>query len=88
MISADLDRFKEVNDVFGHAVGDAVLHELSRRLKDAAGNAFLARLGGDEFWLVLAEGPQPAAAELLAARLMNVAATDNRDQRPSDRQRD
>jgi diguanylate cyclase (GGDEF)-like protein/PAS domain S-box-containing protein len=76
VISADLDRFQEVNDVFGHAVGDEMLRELSRRLKDASGNAFLARLGGDEFWWVLAEGPQPAAAELLAARLMNVAATD------------
>jgi diguanylate cyclase (GGDEF)-like protein/PAS domain S-box-containing protein len=75
VISADLDRFKEVNDVFGHAMGDAVLQELSRRFKDASGNAFLARLGGDEFWLVLTDGPQPAAAELLAARLMNVAAT-------------
>jgi diguanylate cyclase len=76
VISADLDRFQEVNDIFGHTVGDAVLRELARRLKDASGNAFLARLGGDEFWLVLAEGPQPAAAELLAARLMNVAATE------------
>jgi diguanylate cyclase (GGDEF)-like protein/PAS domain S-box-containing protein len=76
VISADLDRFQEVNDVFGHSVGDAVLRELAQRLKDASGNAFLARLGGDEFWLVLTEGPQPAAAELLAARLMNVAATD------------
>jgi diguanylate cyclase (GGDEF)-like protein/PAS domain S-box-containing protein len=76
VISADLDRFKEVNDIFGHATGDAVLREIARRLKDASGNAFLARLGGDEFWLVLAEGPQPAAAELLAARLMNVAATE------------
>jgi diguanylate cyclase (GGDEF)-like protein len=76
VISADLDRFQEVNDVFGHAVGDAVLQELARRLKDGSGNAFLARLGGDEFWLVLTEGPQPAAAELLAARLMNVAGAD------------
>jgi diguanylate cyclase (GGDEF)-like protein/PAS domain S-box-containing protein len=76
VISADLDRFKEVNDVFGHAAGDAMLRELSQRLKEASGNAFLARLEGDEFWLVLAEGPQPAAAELLAARLMNVAAAE------------
>jgi diguanylate cyclase (GGDEF)-like protein/PAS domain S-box-containing protein len=75
VISADLDRFKEVNDVFGHAMGDAVLQELSRRFKDVSGNAFLARLGGDEFLLVLTEGPQPAAAELLAARLMSIAAT-------------
>ena len=82
VISADLDRFQEVNDVFGHAIGDAVLHDLARRFKEASGNAFLARRGGDEFWLVLTEGPQPAAAELLAARLMNVAAEVEIDGQP------
>jgi diguanylate cyclase (GGDEF)-like protein/PAS domain S-box-containing protein len=76
VISAGLDRFKEVNDVFGHAAGDALLRELSRRLKNAAGSAFIARLGGDEFGLVITEGPQPAAAELMAARLLGAAAVD------------
>jgi diguanylate cyclase (GGDEF)-like protein/PAS domain S-box-containing protein len=74
VVSADIDRFKEVNDVFGHAAGDALLLEFSKRLKDAAGGAYLARLGGDEFSLVLTEGPQPAAAELLAARLQAASA--------------
>jgi diguanylate cyclase (GGDEF)-like protein/PAS domain S-box-containing protein len=76
VVSIDLDRFKEVNDVFGHAAGDALLRELSKRLKDAAGDAYLARLGGDEFSLVLAEGPQPVAAEHLTARLLAAAAAD------------
>ncbi|WDZ95176.1 EAL domain-containing protein [Herbaspirillum sp. WKF16] len=50
VISIDLDRFKEINDAFGHAVGDQVLCELSRRMKALSGEGELvARLGGDEF---------------------------------------
>jgi diguanylate cyclase (GGDEF)-like protein len=51
VLCMDLDRFKEVNDVFGHAVGDALLCQVSRRLERACEGAFLARLGGDEFTL-------------------------------------
>lgn len=59
----DLDGFKPVNDRFGHAVGDCVLVETSRRLILAAeGRAFVARLGGDEFGLLF-----PAMASLEAA---------------------
>lgn len=50
----DLDGFKGVNDVFGHAAGDALLFEASARLANAIPeNAYLARLGGDEFGLCL-----------------------------------
>ena len=56
VLSIDLDRFKEVNDVFGHATGDALLCEAGRRLREAAGGAFLARFGGDEFALIVADG--------------------------------
>jgi diguanylate cyclase (GGDEF)-like protein len=76
VVCIDLDRFKELNDVFGHGIGDGLLREISARLRDAAAGAFLARLGGDEFGLVVSEGPQPAAAENLAARLLAVAAAD------------
>jgi diguanylate cyclase (GGDEF)-like protein/PAS domain S-box-containing protein len=69
----DLDRFKEINDIFGHAVGDALLQELARRLQEVAEGAFLARLGGDEFTFVVESGPQPEAAAALADRL--IAAT-------------
>jgi diguanylate cyclase (GGDEF)-like protein/PAS domain S-box-containing protein len=70
VISVDFDRFKEINDVFGHPVGDAVLRDMAIRLQSAAGDAFVARLGGDEFSIVQTQGEQPAATEELAARLM------------------
>jgi diguanylate cyclase (GGDEF)-like protein len=74
ILCIDLDRFKEVNDIFGHSAGDALLCEVSRRLKAAAEGVFLARLGGDEFILISTEGTQPATAAALAERLLNAAA--------------
>jgi diguanylate cyclase (GGDEF)-like protein/PAS domain S-box-containing protein len=70
LLSLDLDRFKEVNDVFGHAAGDTLLRKVAERLANAAGEAFLARLGGDEFSLIVSGGAQPAGAAALAERLM------------------
>ncbi len=75
ILCIDFDRFKEVNDVFGHSVGDSMLREVATRLQDAAGEAFVARLGGDEFTVIL-EGPQPAEAEALAARLQAAVTPD------------
>jgi diguanylate cyclase (GGDEF)-like protein/PAS domain S-box-containing protein len=69
VLNIDLDRFKAVNDVFGHAVGDALLREVARRLETACQGAFLARTGGDEFIAITPTGPQPATAEALAERL-------------------
>ena len=66
----DFDRFKEVNDVYGHAAGDEMLRQLSKRLQAAVGGAFLARLGGDEFVVIATDGEQPAAAEAMADRLL------------------
>ena len=56
ILCLDLDGFKEVNDIFGHAAGDALLIEVARRLQGLLGERCLAaRLGGDEF-AVLATG--------------------------------
>jgi diguanylate cyclase (GGDEF)-like protein/PAS domain S-box-containing protein len=76
VLCLDLDRFKDVNDVFGHSTGDALLAEMARRLNAAAEGAFLARIGGDEFTLISAEGPQPTAAGALADRLLETVAED------------
>jgi diguanylate cyclase (GGDEF)-like protein/PAS domain S-box-containing protein len=73
VLSIDLDRFKEINDVFGHPAGDVVLREMGRRLDLATQGAFIARLGGDEFIVISANGPQPATAEALAERLLDTA---------------
>lgn len=59
----DLDRFKEINDTLGHAVGDKLLAQLGRRIKKlSTSNIMVSRLGGDEFALIL-----PVVDELEAA---------------------
>ncbi|MFT4275420.1 MAG: EAL domain-containing protein [Rhodopseudomonas sp.] len=52
VIRLGIDRFKEINDVFGQTVGDAVLAEMARRLAEVCHWGFLARPGGDEFSIV------------------------------------
>ncbi|AUW47294.1 Diguanylate cyclase/phosphodiesterase (GGDEF & EAL domains) with PAS/PAC sensor(S) (plasmid) [Rhizobium leguminosarum] len=63
VLCLDLDRFKEVNDVFGHNVGDLVLCLAAKRLNAVAQGAFVARLGGDEF-MVLVEADANSIAQL------------------------
>lgn len=54
LVLIDLDRFKSLNDTFGHSAGDACLCEVAQRLKRAFHNAgLIARLGGDEFAIIL-----------------------------------
>jgi len=66
----DLDGFKEINDTFGHAAGDAVLVEVARRLRFAVRDSdTVSRLGGDEFVVVQSQLEDPKDADRLAARL-------------------
>ena len=69
----DLDRFKDVNDFFGHLVGDAVLEEVANRLASSVDeDTLIARWGGDEFVVVTKSGCTDKDAELLAQRLIDV----------------
>ena len=76
LLCLDLDHFKDVNDVFGHAVGDKLLQQISSRLASAADGAFIARIGGDEFTIISFDQNQPAAARALAERLSAVVEDD------------
>jgi diguanylate cyclase (GGDEF)-like protein len=69
LVLMDLDRFKEVNDTLGHGVGDEVLREVGRRLKDAVrAEDTVARLGGDEYVLLIRD-LAPADAALIANKI-------------------
>lgn len=69
LIIIDLDSFKEVNDNYGHPVGDAVLQQLAQMLqKSMAGSNTLVRLGGEEF-VILASNTSLDEARALAERL-------------------
>ncbi|WP_156371290.1 GGDEF domain-containing protein [Nocardia arizonensis] len=73
VMTFDLDRFKRVNDTWGHGVGDTVLARTARRLHDAAGEmAVVARTGGEEF--VVAAPIAASAARTEAERLRRAVA--------------
>lgn len=76
LIAIDLNRFKEVNDIFGHASGDIVLKVLARRMRDTLRDGeLLARLGGDEFVAIQQRSDRDKAMGL-AQRLVDVLNSD------------
>lgn len=72
-ICVDLDLFKNVNDSFGHPVGDRLLKEVAARLRaEVRGDNLVARLGGDEFAIVLTAVTSPNEVSAFADRLIGV----------------
>ena len=70
VVFVDLDGFKQVNDVHGHAAGDAFLVEVARRLRRVLrASDVVARLGGDEFFVVLEQMQDTAAVERVVSKL-------------------
>ena len=71
----DLDGFKNVNDRFGHDVGDSVLVEVAHRLRDGVRNSDMAaRLGGDEFGVILENLRAPEDALKIARHIIDLIA--------------
>lgn len=68
VIVFDIDRFKSINDQYGHATGDAIIRALAQDLKSAVGLNTTARLGGEEFAAV-ARTAAPGYAEWLAEKI-------------------
>ena len=83
VLGLDLDRFKNINDTLGHAVGDKLLVQVADRISGCLRESDLvARLGGDEFCVLLPHVEQPRDAAVLAERLV-AAGVDILDMSPS-----
>ena len=71
----DLDKFKPVNDTFGHPIGDLLLQQVAQRLRTCTRESDLvARLGGDEFAILQAQMSEAANAGLMASKIQTALA--------------
>jgi diguanylate cyclase (GGDEF)-like protein/PAS domain S-box-containing protein len=72
LLFIDLDRFKEVNDLLGHDIGDSVIKEAAARICACVRESdTVARLGGDEFTVILADRSDGAHVELIAQSILD-----------------
>ena len=71
LLFLDLDLFKEVNDTFGHKVGDELLVEVAKGLKEVVqrGNDTVARIGGDEFLILLTDVSENDNVKILIEKI-------------------
>jgi diguanylate cyclase (GGDEF)-like protein len=81
LLTLDVDRFKEINELHGHLEGDRLLQEVGRVLvENVRGTDVVARQGGDEFSVLLPEGDESGAAmlaERIEAALASIEAADH-----------
>ena len=76
LLFLDIDRFKYINDSFGHLCGDSLLVEFAARLKSVLRESdTVARFGGDEFVIILADIKEPGHAEVVASKIINALIT-------------
>jgi diguanylate cyclase (GGDEF)-like protein/PAS domain S-box-containing protein len=75
ILCIDLDEFKQINDVYGHTVGDLMLCRVADRLRAVADGVFVGRLGGDEF-TIIADNQDRSSSAKLADRLLAAFADD------------
>ncbi|WP_275575202.1 sensor domain-containing protein [Methylocucumis oryzae] len=72
LLFIDLDRFKEINDSFGHGIGDQLLTDAALRIQSCVRNMdTVARLGGDEFTIILSNLEDFSEVELIAVRIIS-----------------
>ena len=72
----DLDRFKLINDLYGHAIGDDVLKQVCERVSAMlSGGQNIGRVGGDEFVIVLPDTPFALAAQICRGIINNISST-------------
>lgn len=72
----DIDRFKQINDRFGHDAGDALLRAFAGRLTQSLRSTdTVARLGGDEFTVIMEGLPRPEVADIVANKIVQVMST-------------
>ncbi len=71
MLFIDLDKFKPVNDNFGHQVGDCLLREVAQRIRSVVrANDIVGRLGGDEFLMIVESATDTLQANVIAEKII------------------
>lgn len=71
LMTVDIDRFKSINDTFGHPIGDMILRQSSRRIAHCVReNDIVGRAGGDEFWVILNGFTKPENVPAIASKML------------------